>query len=1206
MIDALLHALATSNLPLTDEEFADVLWLASYMDLPANASTLASAPQVKSPLATSADAQNRHQQPIASAQAEVHLPKPSTHDKQRVEGMRAVSFRSPAATALPGKLALARALRPILRKIPSSTQLELDEVATAEEAAEEGRIVPQLRPSRERWLDVAVVIDDWQTMAIWQQTIAEFIELLQQLGAFRALQTYLLSTKDDEQTEQATLQLFTAQGFKRGRICSPDELVDPRGRRLTLVLTDCTSPAWSSGAAGQLLSQWGNRNIVTLVQMLPADLWNSCALADAIQIAVSAPTPGIHNAKLTVERPWYWDDIWDEDRTPAMLSQPVPIITLEPEALHRWAQTMVSKGGSKTSGFYLSLQSPPSSRLNRQATSEILSPEERWRHFRATASPMAQELAGYLSSAPLSLPVMRLVQQVMLPQSRQVHLAEVLRSGLIRRITVDEQDGIAKPEKVYYDFIEGVRQSLITTVLLGDTKRVLEEVSKHVSKQDANLRNFHALILDPTVTGNFTISEENLPFATVTIAVLQRLGGQFTQLAIRLEAYTKKLREENNNQKHLENIHHNHIEVSRTNIDSYDLYLSYTDADRAWVAMELLPALEERGLRVCLADRNFDIGRPRLDNIERAITQSRHTLIVVTPAWLASEWQAFESLLVTTTDRADRLRRLIPLLLEPCSLPPRIAMLTYADFTDPAQRPLTMKRLLRALDTQAQIFISYKRHADPDEALALQLRTALESAGHRVFIDQTLPVGVAWAQAINRQIEASDFLVVLLSAASVQSEMVSAEVAYAHKHHQRTGKAKVLPVRIRYDEALPYQFSHYLESQQSAQWVSDEDSEILIRQLLDAIRQFSDLSSSQRELKTTDVLTPLTPTNPRVDPKFLEALYEPGGAMRVRSEFYIARAADDILQRELSKPHGTTIIIQGTRQTGRSSLLMRGIAQMRQQHNRVVYLDLQVVEPHYLETLDGFLHYFATHLVTQLRLDSAEVDKAWRGGFGAPDKMTYLLEDYVLPALDSRMVLALDEVDRLLGTPFQDTFFGLLRFWHNSRALNELWEKLSMVLAISTEPYLLIKDITQSPFNIGQKIRLGDFTLSQVQELNDRYRQPLSIADLGDFMTFLGGHPYLTHRALYTMVKEDVPWSQLKAALVEGQYSFGDHLRRYVWYLRDQPDLRDSLKHILRHSECLDETIFYRLLRSGLIKGSSRQSCTLYCGLYAEYLKDKL
>jgi NACHT domain len=53
---------------------------------------------------------------------------------------------------------------------------------------------------------------------------------------------------------------------------------------------------------------------------------------------------------------------------------------------------------------------------------------------------------------------------------------------------------------------------------------------------------------------------------------------------------------------------------------------------------------------------------------------------VLTPAWVASEWTAFEELLTQTADPAARRRRIIPLRLQPCQPPRRIAMLTYADF----------------------------------------------------------------------------------------------------------------------------------------------------------------------------------------------------------------------------------------------------------------------------------------------------------------------------------------------------------------------------------------------------------------------------------------------------------------------------------------------------------------------------------------------
>ena len=129
----------------------------------------------------------------------------------------------------------------------------------------------------------------------------------------------------------------------------------------------------------------------------------------------------------------------------------------------------------------------------------------------------------------------------------------------------------------------------------------------------------------------------------------------------------------------------------------YDVFISYSHADRDWVWNELLPRLEQAELKIIIDERDFEIGVPSIINMERAVDNSRHTLVVLTPAWLKSEWTEFESLLVGTADPAGRRRKLIPLMLKPCELPPRIAMLTYADFTDPSQRDAQMTRLLKSI-----------------------------------------------------------------------------------------------------------------------------------------------------------------------------------------------------------------------------------------------------------------------------------------------------------------------------------------------------------------------------------------------------------------------------------------------------------------------------------------------------------------------------
>jgi nitroreductase len=112
----------------------------------------------------------------------------------------------------------------------------------------------------------------------------------------------------------------------------------------------------------------------------------------------------------------------------------------------------------------------------------------------------------------------------------------------------------------------------------------------------------------------------------------------------------------------------------------YDVFISCSEEDQEWVDAWLLPRLEEAKLRVIVGYRDFELGTPTLINIERAIERSRRTIVVLTPAWLASEWNSFESLLVQASDPAARRRKLLPLLLKPCDLPKRIASLQAADF----------------------------------------------------------------------------------------------------------------------------------------------------------------------------------------------------------------------------------------------------------------------------------------------------------------------------------------------------------------------------------------------------------------------------------------------------------------------------------------------------------------------------------------------
>jgi len=135
--------------------------------------------------------------------------------------------------------------------------------------------------------------------------------------------------------------------------------------------------------------------------------------------------------------------------------------------------------------------------------------------------------------------------------------------------------------------------------------------------------------------------------------------------------------------------------LSRQTEHRYDVFISYSRTDQEWVRGELLPRLEKADLKVILDYRDFEPGAPLLTEMERAVQESRKTILVLTPAYLDSEWAEFENVLAQTLDPGARLRRVIPVMLRSCERPLRIRSLVCVDLR--TSQPSQFQRLLRAL-----------------------------------------------------------------------------------------------------------------------------------------------------------------------------------------------------------------------------------------------------------------------------------------------------------------------------------------------------------------------------------------------------------------------------------------------------------------------------------------------------------------------------
>ncbi|XP_058243800.1 toll-like receptor 13 isoform X2 [Hemibagrus wyckioides] len=99
----------------------------------------------------------------------------------------------------------------------------------------------------------------------------------------------------------------------------------------------------------------------------------------------------------------------------------------------------------------------------------------------------------------------------------------------------------------------------------------------------------------------------------------------------------------------------------------YDAFVSFSHRDEAWVFEELAPRLEEQGqprLRLCLHNRDFEVGKGIVDNIAESIYSSRRTMCVLSRQYLRSDWCSLEMRMATYRLLEEQKHRLILIFLE--------------------------------------------------------------------------------------------------------------------------------------------------------------------------------------------------------------------------------------------------------------------------------------------------------------------------------------------------------------------------------------------------------------------------------------------------------------------------------------------------------------------------------------------------------------
>ncbi len=303
--------------------------------------------------------------------------------------------------------------------------------------------------------------------------------------------------------------------------------------------------------------------------------------------------------------------------------------------------------------------------------------------------------------------------------------------------------------------------------------------------------------------------------------------------------------------------------------------------------------------------------------------------------------------------------------------------------------------------------------------------------------------------------------------------------------------------------------------------------------------------------------------------------YVIGGALKPTTPSYIERAADRELYERVQA--GDFCYVLTPRQMGKTSLMARTAQRLRTQGVHCAVVDLTAIGGEKKEMTAAQWYYGVAYRIARELQLQINLGVWWQEREQLPplQRLTEFFRDIVLTQCAGSVVIFVDEIDSTLPLPFTDDFFAAIRACYNARATDPIYERLTFVLLGVASPTDLAKNPHRTPFNIGQRINLTDFTFDEAQPL----AQGLSVNGatgehlLQRILYWTGGHPYLTQKLC-------------SAAAEQGANNDIDALTAELFFTpqanRNETNLafvRNHLTHTRKNSRALLK--LYRRIRQG-------------------------
>jgi tetratricopeptide (TPR) repeat protein len=309
----------------------------------------------------------------------------------------------------------------------------------------------------------------------------------------------------------------------------------------------------------------------------------------------------------------------------------------------------------------------------------------------------------------------------------------------------------------------------------------------------------------------------------------------------------------------------------------------------------------------------------------------------------------------------------------------------------------------------------------------------------------------------------------------------------------------------------------------------------------------------------------------------------------IPSHLYVNRDADTQLKKiieDMQRP-GYVLV---ARQMGKTNLLFNAKRTLETGNRLFAYVDLSNLYDHERECYRNIINNIIDPHLSIFESFSDTIEKIRQRALPPHNEYSRSLIA-ILNEYHGDLVIVLDEIDALKSVPYSDNIFAQIRSNYFSRTSYPVFERLTYVLSGVIEPTELIKDGNKSPFNIGDKIYLDDFSKSEHDDFVKRSQLAIS-QDLSDeIYNWANGNPRLTfdicsdiesflmdNAALY---KSDISQILTKKYLTNFDIAPIDHIRELV---KSNKQIRKSITQIHKgKSSDISDEIKKKLYLYGII-----------------------